>query len=289
MKSLKKQKEQKRTSRREQYSRQKLQNTYYRPDRAVVTGQDKIGGIHRVFRIIIVLFFFGMIGYLVYSSRTPIIRISDSSRPTQEVAVYRNSIEEILNDSPLYMTKLSFDYNGLAEQLRKRHPEISSVSSSFGLIGDQPVISLSFYEPAFLATSNERQWIIDSRGVAVTELSTDQLKARYATLVNINDDIGLINGPGDALISSGDAKYIETLINQLEGKGYVVKSITVPSSPRELDIVLDRESYRIRFSLDQQAEEQAGAAIAAITTLKKSGQTIQEYLDVRPGEKVYWK
>ncbi len=289
MKSLKKEKEQKKASGREQYSRQKLQNSYYRPDRPAATRQEKIGGMRRVLRIIIVLCILGMIGYLIYSSRTPIIRISDTSRPTQEVAVYRNSIEEILNGSPLYVTKLSFDYNGLSEQLRKRHPEISSVNSSFGLIGDQPVISLSFYEPAFLATSNERQWIIDSRGVAVTELSTDQLKARYSTLVNINDDIGLIDGPGDALISSGDAEYIKALIDQLEGKGYVVKSITVPSSPRELDIVLDRESFRIRFSLDQQAEEQAGAAIAAMATLKKSGQTIQEYLDVRPGEKVYWK
>jgi hypothetical protein len=274
---------------REQYSRQKMQNTYYRPDRAVVSQQEKPGRANRIVRICVVLVVIGLFGYLIYSSRTPIIRISDSSRPAQEVSVYRGSIEEILNNSPLYMTKLSFDYNGLSKQLRERHPEISSVTSSFGLIGDQPVISLSFYEPAFLATSNGQQWIIDSRGVAITELSTDQLKARYSSLININDDIGLIRAPGDTLISGADAKYIESIKYQLEGKGYVVKSITIPSSPRELDVVLDGENYRIRFSLDQQSEEQAGAAIAAIATLKKSGQTIQEYLDVRPGEKVYWK
>lgn len=274
---------------REQYSRQKVQNAYYRPDRTTSELQTNIVGTNRIFRIIVVFIVVGFFGYIIYSSRTPIIRISDSSRPTQEVSVYRESIQEILNNSPLYMTKLSFDYNGLSEQLRIRHPEISSVSSSFGLIGDQPVISLSFYEPIFIATSKGRQWILDSRGVAVAELSTDQLRARYSTLVTIRDDIGLINSPGDPLISSGDTEYIGTLINQLEEKGYVVKSITVPSSPRELDVSLEKESYRIRFSLDQKAEEQAGTAIAAITTLEKSGQKILEYLDVRPGEKVYWK
>ena len=243
--------------------------------------------VKRLARLLILIPIALIVGYFIYASPTAIIRIPDNARPTQEVDVYRASVQAAIERTLLNRSKVTFDYSGVSDELKQKHPEISSVGISFALFGDQPVVSLNFYEPSVIATSRGKDWIVDTRGVAVTELNTEQLQKRYQTTLRIRDDIGLIQKPGDALLTADDIRFIRHAKALFEEKGKEVEVTTLPNNPREVVFRLKSNSYGIRLSLDQDVRQQVGAALAAIDTL--GGQIPQEYIDVRPGEKVYWR
>lgn len=230
-----------------------------------------------------------VIGYVLYASQNPIIRIPDSARPTQEVSVYRSSVEEAIKSTYLNRTKLTFNYSEISRSLREKHPEIASVAISFAPFGDQAVVSLDFYEPEMIALSRGKEWIIDSRGVAISELSTEQLRQRYVSFLRIRDDIGLVQRNGDSLMSADDIIFVANALEYFEIEGYDVDSTTLPNNPRELVIRLKNVGYLIRLNLDNDPREQVGTAIASIESLRAASLTPSEYIDVRPGEKVYWR
>jgi hypothetical protein len=169
-----------------------------------------------------------------------------------------------------------------------RFPEIASLKVSFDLIGRKPVLQLQIQKPAYLYQTGSSIWVIDNRGIALG-LSGD-LKDSYAASLRTVVDEGFSNGEiGKALMSSQQINFLSTVIGLLEKQQVVINNIYMPQNPKQIDLVVAGNGWRYKLSTVEQATAQAGALIAARATLAANGYVPSEYVDLRSGEKVYWK
>lgn len=264
-------------------------------NRKEVTGKTKrmVGSITRrlsYFRISVVLACLALGLYLMSASTSPIIRFSIIGVNARETSIYKSEIQKVLERSIFNRSKLLFDYRGVENSIIEEFPEIESVQISFDLIGRRPVIKLVTLRPAYIFQSNGLSWVIDKRGVAIG-LQSELRESFTDSLKNITDEVGSSNAIniGEALMSPGQVDFISSVIELLEKQLVVVTNVYLTDSPKELDIQLATDSWLYKLNIDEDPSGQAGTVIAVRTTLKADGDTPQEYVDLRAGEKVYWK
>lgn len=218
----------------------------------------------------------------------PIIRFSSSEVNARDTSLYRSESQKIIGGSIFNRSKILFDYQSVEEDIKARFPEVESLRISFDLIGRKPVIQLQMQEPAYLYQANGATWVIDTRGIALG-LRSD-LKDAYAASLHTIVDEGSSSGEiGKTLMSSQQVNFLSTVISLLEKQQVVISGIYVPQNPKQLDLVVAGGEWRYKLSTVEQATSQAGTLIAARATLAANGNTPTEYVDLRSGEKVYWK
>lgn len=240
------------------------------------------------FRLIIFFGILAVIGYMLSAETDPIIRFSSSEVNARDTSLYRSESQKIIGGSIFNRSKILFDYQSVEEDIKVRFPEVESLRISFDLIGRKPVIQLQMQEPAYLYQANGATWVIDTRGIALG-LRSD-LKDAYAASLHTIVDEGSSSGEiGKTLMSSQQVNFLSTVISLLEKQQVVISGIYVPQNPKQLDLVVAGGEWRYKLSTVEQATSQAGTLIAARTTLAANGNTPTEYVDLRSGEKVYWK
>ncbi len=240
------------------------------------------------FRLIIFFCILAVIGYMLSAETDPIIRFSSSEVNARDTSLYRSESQKIIGGSIFNRSKILFDYQSVEEDIKARFPEVESLRISFDLIGRKPVIQLQMQEPAYLYQANGATWVIDTRGIALG-LRSD-LKDAYAASLHTIVDEGSSSGEiGKTLMSSQQVNFLSTVISLLEKQQVVISGIYVPQNPKQLDLVVAGGEWRYKLSTVEQATSQAGTLIAARATLAANGNTPTEYVDLRSGEKVYWK
>lgn len=251
---------------------------------------NKKASLSKNFLIVILLFvfIFVILYYGTIKNLTNIKIDNKNNVATRETEIYKKFVTEYIGSSILNQTKLLFDSRGLSKELKQRFPEISAVDINLPLIGRTPEVKISITKPGFILSSNKQFYVIGINGVALLKLS-DVKDQNNLNLHIVNDQAYTKIEPGKAALPKEQALFISTVVEQLESQGYSVDTLTIPSSIYDLHVKLKDENFYIKFNILEDAKQQVGSFIALHNYMKSKGQTANEYIDVRVGERVFYR
>jgi len=207
----------------------------------------------------------------------------------QDKSVYAQAVHRLFVSTPLNGNKVTINAAAITKELRRQYPELAGVSLSLPVFGHQPVVYLQPATPRLILSGQSGQsFVVDRAGRALLSTNRvgrlDDLKAPVVT-----DQSGLLMKAGETVIDSNSVAFISEVVGQLEAKGLVVSSLTLPQGTSELMVGISGAPYAVKFNIRGDAREGAGAFLAVKRHL--DGQHIQpsQYVDVRVSGRAYYK
>lgn len=196
---------------------------------------------------------------------------------------YVAKANELLQGSVLNRTKLTLNANGVALQLRQQFPELDHVVITAPVLGNKPVVHLSFLHPALVVESLRGFYTIDQNGYVLAHVSAPPGELPLVEEASQREVM-----PGKQYIARSTVAFTETVANQLKAANISVQRLRLPTdAPYELDAVLKDKPYILRFNLQADAMQQSGGAVAV---LKQLDSTIPaQYVDLRVPGRAYYK
>lgn len=220
------------------------------------------------------------------------IKIVDDKAPgavlLKDADTYKHAAERILASSPLNRSKFSIDSNKVAHQLESEFPELSGVTVVVPIIGDSPTFVVKPISPSFVISSNDDTYVVNEFGVAVAHL--DELSdASKLKLITVIDKSGVALEQNKAVLSGDQALFINTVIAQFKAHNVKVKNIVIPLSAYDLQVRIPGKNYYVRMNMQGDPKLQTGTFLAMKKRIDKGSITVNEYVDVRVEERVYYK
>lgn len=206
----------------------------------------------------------------------------DGTQTVDGVSGYEKTVNQLLATSILNRSKITIDARGVADELRKRHPEVESAVLTLPFVGGQPTLYISQSEPVFVLQQGVHRYILSASGYITGNASSD------SELPLVEDQTPEMLTIGKQLLPRSSVQFMRNVQYQLEQANIPVSSLVLPAQKAyEVDARLKDKPYIVRFNLEEDAIQQSGAAIA---TIQQLGQTVPaSYLDVRVPERVYYK
>jgi len=236
-----------------------------------------------VFWLALVVGFILFVQLTVVDSHSNVVILQgDGTKSTDGVATYEKTVDQLLSSSLVNRTKITIDARGIAEQLRKQHPEIESAVISVPLVGGRPTVYMSLSEPVFILQQGSHRYTLSASGY----ITGAAVAANSLPLVQ--DDTSEQVTVGKQLLPQSNVQFMKTVQYQFEQAKIKVTALILPANKAyEIDARLEGKPYVVRYNLQEDALQQSGAAIATIEQLGKTVPT--SYLDVRVPERVYYK
>lgn len=230
----------------------------------------------------------GCVIYNTFLASSPRVIISgDASARVllQDVSTYQTVIQQELEQSVLNRSKLTFDVSGVTEALTKRFPEVSSLRVSLPLIGQKPIIYIVPTEPAAIVDSQNGSFVLDAQGRVISDDAT----ASPLVSIRIRDDSGLTLAAGEQAVSKDNLRFITEVTRQLADKGVTVTEVILPAGSQSVLFGIEGASYKVKFSFQGDAVQQAGAFLATYDRLNQTATKPSQYVDVRVVDRVYFQ
>ncbi len=206
----------------------------------------------------------------------------------REQSVYKKAVSDYINRSPINRSKLFFDSKGLSDELKKQFPEISAVAVSMPIVSRRPVVVIQASRPGFVLVSGRNSYIIGVNGLTLARASDVDNRLSQELKV-VDDQSGSSVQLGKSAFPQEQSLFICTVIEQLEAQNIKVDSLSLPKSPYDLSVKVVGQSYFVKFNILEDAKQQVGSYIALKNKLQEEGKVAKEYIDVRVGERVYYK
>ena len=199
--------------------------------------------------------------------------------------VYEAAAQEAIQDSFMSRTKLTINTKHIETRLLKKFPELGEASMSLPLAGSTPTITLVPAHATFLFTASDgSSYVITDAGKIIAPSGIGS-----TTLLPVTDQSGLKVTLSSQALPTNDIAFLKTLHTQLLRSNIQPSSMTLPRSSREVDVHLQGKSYIVKFSLEGDAYQQAGAYIAVQQRLDAQKITPAQYIDARVGDRVFYK
>jgi hypothetical protein len=218
-----------------------------------------------------------------------VILIDDDKNTTiRSEDMYRQAAEKFISDSLINRSKFTFDSAGLVTDLKSQFPEVAAATVTVPLMGRRPVVEIQTTRPAFILASETNAVLVGNNGVALAN-TRDIKDLPKLGLRSVNDETGLDIEIGKPALPQEQARFISVVVEQLEKQDYRTESLTIPRSPYDLHVRLQGQNYYVKFNILEDPKQQTGAFIALQKQLQKEGKSPAEYIDVRVGERVFYK
>lgn len=201
-------------------------------------------------------------------------------------AEYQKSAQAFIGSSLLNRFKGTFDNSGVVATLKEQFPEIAAVDVNMPVFSRQARLTLELTKPSFILASNHEAYLIGINGVALMPAS--DLKAG-ASLPVVEDEIATSVQPGKAALSKDQAIFIAVVIDQFEKQGIAIDRLSMAASPYDLKVKPRDLPYYVKFNLLEDAKQQVGSYMALKHLLDEKTVMPKEYVDVRLGERVYYR
>lgn len=226
--------------------------------------------------------------YSFWLSVTPRVSVVGDGTVLRKQDVYQAGFSAYLQANQTQRVKLLFDADAAAAYLQDMYPELRSVSVSVPLFGHTPVVQLESLSPDFVLndSTGASYFISDSGRVTDKVSSYEQTPSNVVPLI---DQSGLEVTPGKQIVTEAEVTFMKELYRQMKGKGITVASLTLPSKPYQLQVRVSGQNYVVIFHMLGDARLQAGSYIATARQLTEQGKVPAEYIDVRIGDKVFYK
>lgn len=238
--------------------------------------------------LVLILILLGLIFMSTLSPKVKLIINDENNTTFRNEQSYVDAANAYIGASIINRSKFLFDSNGLEAEMKRQFPEIAVASASAPLIGRRPVLELQTTRPALLLASESSTVLVGNNGLALANLSDVQDKNRI-NVPTVEDQTGLKIEIGKAALPQEQAVFISTVVEQLEKQSIQVDRLTIPTSPYDLHVRIKGEKYFIKFNILEDPKQQAGSFITLKRSLDSQNKKPNEYIDVRAGERVFYK
>lgn len=237
---------------------------------------------------------FGLIAAIVLVvSSVYIITLSMTPQVTVNGTVYRTTTEynqlaqSALKSNVLNVLKPTLQRAAIEKKLKEQIPEAKTVQVSAPLLGRRANVVITMDEPAaVMKQSNTQDLIVSERGRLL--LAATQSKGTTDLPVIINNT-GVTGKAGEQFLRPDDMRSLLQLMQQVKLSGSSASFILPPQTREIIMLEPSRGVYQVRFLFGDTMLQQFGAMRATQKKLQELGQTPVEYMDVRLGNKVFYK
>ena len=232
--------------------------------------------------VLIAIVLFGIFYSLLIKPK-PTVIVNDTSFHSQ--SDYTDSVSSLFH-AIKNRNKITFDEKALIADLQKKYPEISNAQIELPFFSQKPIVRLAVAEPSFVLKNHTANYVVNSKGTAVSRTNNVSGSAR---LVTIDDQSGFNVKPGNRVLGTSSVTFIDNLIRQCRKANVEIKSLTIPQAPQELILKTKDQNYYVKFYLGGNVETQAGQFLAARKYFKDIHKNPATYLDVRVEGKIFYK
>lgn len=220
----------------------------------------------------------------------PRIQINSSTNKQllRDSNFYQKAGGKIIQSSIFNRSKLTIDTNGVAAELEGEYPELGKVSVIIPLVSRRPIIEVQPAQAMIRLTGSSGSFIVDEQGRVLVK-GADATSRVRDSLPNVIDESGLKLELGKQVLPITVVDFINQLASQLNAKHITSQSLTLPAIANELHLRVEGTTYYVKFDLQGDPRQQAGAYLAAKEKFETDKTTPSEYLDVRVPEKVFYK
>ena len=258
-----------------------------------VEKRNKQRAIQHIPTLVLVIAVVVSLGYISTLDLNPRIVLIDGQEVSKAVnlrdqSVYQAAAQDYIKGSIVNRSKFLIDSDGLSREMKKQFPEIAAATVTLPIMGRRPVIELQATRPAFILTSGSTSMLIGTNGVALVNIK-DAADVSALNLHAVSDESGVQLEAGKAALPQEQAQFISIIIEQLEKQGFQIESLTIPKSPYDLNVRIKGKGYYGKFNILEDPLQQAGSFIALSKKLENDKINPSEYIDVRVGERVFYR
>lgn len=216
----------------------------------------------------------------------PII-IGQENIPKVQLQRYETYATLILKQSVFNRFKPTLRSSDIKNHMQTEFPDISKIDVVASALGRRPTLYISRYALPYVVESRGVSYSVSSTGVVVGDLKSSIVGD--GKLIVIRDESGVEIKKNQQIIRADDADFFNICTTLLNLKGRGVEGIRITTTPREAYIKLAGLSYELRVLLDDSAENQMATFLTTEKLLQGRGEVPEKYMDLRVGEKVFWK
>lgn len=223
--------------------------------------------------------------YIITLSMTPQVTVNGTVyRATTE---YNQLAQSALKSNVLNVLKPTLQRAAIEKRLKEQIPEAKTVQVSSPLLGRRANVVITMDEPAaVMKQGNTQDLIVSERGRLL--LAATQSKGTTDLPVIINNT-GVTGKAGEQFLRPDDMRSLLQLMQQVKLSGSSASFVLPPQTREIIMLEPSRGVYQVRFLFGDTMLQQFGAMRATQKKLQELGQTPAEYMDVRLGNKVFYK
>lgn len=231
----------------------------------------------------------GSIIYTITLSTTPRITIVDQSNQSimQPTSIYKTAAEKLLKGSLLNHSKLTINTDSIATKYEQQFPELNAVSIVIPLLGHTPVLEIRPSQSIIILSNPQGKFVINQQGNAVLQLDNTLIN-KYQLPV-ATDNSGFKVSLGHQVLPSASIAFIKTVEDQFTAKSQTIQSMTLSTTPYELDVQVRGLPYFIKFNLLSNPLYSTGTYFSAIKLFNASNPAPSQYIDIRIPGRAYYK
>lgn len=240
--------------------------------------------------LIIVFAIFGSLIYFLTLNMNVKVKIVDNGEnlTLRDQSIYKQVATDFASQSILNRSKLMFDSQGLTAKIKQEFPEVAGVDVGLPLLSRQIVLNLQLTKPVFILDSKQNSYLIGSNGVALLK-TTDVSDLSKLNLLTVTDQSTLAIELGKPAIPKEQALFISTVLEQFEKQNMPIESIIIPTNLYDLHLKIQGLNYFLKLNILEDPKQQVGSFVALKNHLDAKGQAPAEYVDLRVGERVFYK
>jgi hypothetical protein len=218
----------------------------------------------------------------------PQVALTDNQLQLRDTQSYQAAATKAVSGWQSY-SKLTFDRQKVAEDIKNAYPEIINVDVMTPLIGRSPVVKLELAQPAVVVSTASDKYALDQRGLALFDLRRAASDFDVSTLPQVEDQTGAPLEVGKPALTSGQVNFITEVKHQSEAKKMPLTSIILTAGGGELHIKHGDLPYFVKYNLYEDPRQSFGTFEATREYTEQHNAKPKEYIDVRVPERAYVK
>lgn len=233
-----------------------------------------------------------LINVLGLSSDPKVEAINSSSQAVltpEETAAYQKLAGNLFAGSIWNHNKITVNTTAISNDLLAKFPELDTIDITIPIAARRPIVYVGISPAALIMLEPNGAYVLSASGRAV-EKATSAKALNMPGLPIISDQSSLKIVLDHQVLTPEDIHFVQTVVGQLNAKGFGVASMTLPAQAEELDVYIAGQSYFVKFNLENSdPRQQAGTFLATIAQLKSQNITPSKYVDVRVDGRAYYQ
>ncbi|MCA9342636.1 hypothetical protein KC950_01325 [Candidatus Saccharibacteria bacterium] len=235
----------------------------------------------------------GIVSFMTYYSLikkadTIIINVEENTTPIRNHEDYDKVVQDFVNSSILNHSKITFDNQGLTEGLKGTFPEIQTVETSTNIFSNTLSVKVGITQPVFALETPNKIAVVGENGVTLSVWDKQEFND-IGALKRVIDLSGIEPEPGKPAFPREQTLFVAIINEQLQKQNLEVESLTVTTSPYDLHVKLSGKNYYVKFNVLEDPKQQAGTLVAFINNEESRGAVVNEYVDVRVEERLFYR
>lgn len=229
-----------------------------------------------------------IIVYLSSLSGKPHVVVRNGQTPVRDTGMYTKTAADLTNNIAS-RSKFTINREKIGDELQKSYPEILAAKVTTPLFGRSANIELQIAKPVLLLNSGADTYVLDSRGIAVLDITKERPAFKAADLPLITDQSSTQIQIGKPALTSEQVSFASEIRHQSTAKQLTVESMQLTTGGGELNVRYSNIPYFVKYNLNEDPRKSFGTFFSTKEYLDQKKTPIAEYIDVRIPERAYVK